>query len=261
MRLQGKVAMITGAASGIGKGIALRFAQEGASLALCDRDGPAVRAVARDVTEKGTNAVGYRCDVRRSAQVEQTVAEIIKRWGRLDILVNNAAVASNALVTEMTDEDWDRIIRTNLTGAFYCLRAVARRMVAQRYGRIINVTSTGAFRPRMYRGHYCASKAGLNMLTLVAAAELAPFGITVNALAPGLTETGLNSAVLQQPEARNARLKDVPMGRFGLPEDHAAAAVYLASDEASWTTGAAILVDGGILTADPSGTIRVTGRV
>jgi len=161
--------------------------------------------------------------------VDRTVARIVQRWGRLDILVNNAAIASNARVTEMCDAEWDRVVRTNLTGAFYCLGAAACRMVGQRSGRIINITSTGAFRPRMFRGHYCATKAGLPMLTLVAAAELAPFGVTVNAVAPGLMETGMTRHVLQQPEARAARVREIPLGRLGLPEDHAGAVAYLAS--------------------------------
>ncbi|MBI4308097.1 MAG: SDR family oxidoreductase [Chloroflexi bacterium] len=260
MRFQGKVALVTGAASGIGKGIALRLGQEGASVALCDMNGPGVRDAAREARQSGAKAAAYVCDVRKRAQVDRTIDRIVQRWGRLDILVNNAAIATNARLVEMPDDIWDLVLQTNLTGAFYCLRAAARVMVKQRYGRIINVTSTGAFRPRMFRGHYCATKAGLHMLTLVAAAELAPFGVTVNALAPGLTETGMTRHVLQQPEARTARLKEVPLGRLGLPEDHAAAVAYLASDEAAWVTGAAVLADGGILTADPTAMVRVTGK-
>lgn len=241
-RLAGKVAVVIGAARGIGRGIAERLAEEGASLVLGDRD-PALLAA----TAASLGALHARCDVSEKAQVEALAGLALERHGRLDIMVQNAGIFPETLLDAIPVEEWDRVLAVNLRGCFLAVQAALPPMKAQRYGRIVLTSSiTG---PRVVppgHAHYAASKAGINGLIRAAALETAASGITVNGVEPGniLTE-GLTSE--RSPEYVAAMEGSIPMGRLGTPRDVANAVLFLASDEAAYVTGTTIVVDGGQL--------------
>ena len=251
MRFQGKIALVTGAARGVGKVIAQRFAQEGASVVINDIDLKEADGVAQGMTREGFGAIALRADVSKGTEVEAMMDEVIGKYGRIDILVNNAGVfAQSVLIMDLQEEEWDRIMNINLKGVFNCSKAVIRHMIKQGAGRIVNVTSfTGKTGRVVYstvgnptKAHYCASKAGIISLTKSLAFELAPHDITVNAVAPGSIA----------PEGTEEGKKDmitplVPLGRMGTSEDVAAAVLFLASPEASFITGEIMDVNGGTL--------------
>ncbi len=244
MRLQGKVAVITGAASCIGRGSALRFAEEGANLALADTNGDGLEETAQQVRALGRRAVTQVTDVRDRAQVERLVDRAVSELGGLDVMLANAGVGSGAPFLEETDEQYDRIMNTNMRGVYLCGQAAARVMAARGAGgSIINIASTYAEVTAPRSSVYSASKGGVRMLTKGMAVELGPHGIRVNCIGPGWIRTGMNPLT---DEARVARiLEGVPLGRIGTPRDVAGAALFLASDDAAYVTGVIIFVDGG----------------
>lgn len=248
MRLLDKVAAITGAGSGIGAATARAFAREGARLMLADINAEAVAKVAEELKSAGARAEWIELDLGRAGDPEKLADIAVERFGRLDILFNNAGIAVIKPFTETTRAELERILSVNLVGAFFCAQAAARIMEGQRYGRIINVTSIAGQRGSVGRSAYGASKGGLDALMRTMSTELAVHGITVNSIAPGPIATPLAEPLLD-PAQRNAYVYTIPQRRLGRPEEVAAAAVFLASDEASFVTGHTLNVDGGYQTA------------
>jgi NAD(P)-dependent dehydrogenase (short-subunit alcohol dehydrogenase family) len=243
MRLKGEVALITGAARGIGKGIATRFAAEGAQVVLSDIDGDEAARAAADIAEAGGNARAVRLDVTSPDDIAAVIDGVNRDMGRLNILVNNAGVTDRVPFLSMTLEFWERVLRINLTGAMLCSQVAARAMIRAGGGRIINVASISGQRGGSERAAYGASKAGLINLTAVMALELAPHNITVNAIAPGPTDVG--RAVLGNPAQARASLSRMAIKRSALPAEIAVAAVFLAERENTMVTGHVLNVDGG----------------
>ena len=241
-RMKGKVAIVTGSAKGIGKAIAERLWQEGAHVVLADIDPDAARAAAAEFDPDGSRTGVVAADVAQPHAVHAMVDQVVAGCGRIDILVNNAGIMDRMPFLEMTPEFWDRVTGINLRGAFLCGQAVARQMVAQADGgRIVNVASNSGIFGGRGRAAYGASKAGLINLTQTMAIELAEYGINVNAVAPGPTKTGPHIPDEPWPTVK-ARM---PLARFGRPDEIAAVAVFLASDEASFVTGHTYAADGG----------------
>ncbi|HEX6970687.1 MAG TPA: glucose 1-dehydrogenase [Limnochordia bacterium] len=246
LRLDGKVAFITGGSRGLGKEIGLAFAEAGARIAVAGRDGAAAEKAAADIARQtGADALGLVCDVTQPEMVQAALGRILDRFGRIDILVNSAGVNVRKPIQEFTDAEWRRVIDTNLTGPFYCCRAVAEHMIRQQSGRVINLGSMMGQVALPGRVAYCASKGGLHMLTKVLALEWAPHHITVNAICPGPFMTELNEPVLENPEMNRFFLERIPLGRWGQPPEIGALALYLASDAARFVTGATFYIDGG----------------
>lgn len=247
MDLKDKVAIVTGGASGIGRAIAHQFAALGAKVVIADIDLERAKAVVEEITTAGGKALAVETDVSQAAAVEAMVQATLDRFGQIDILVNNAGVGTLSSIVEMIEEEWDWVINVNLKGTFLCTRAVARWMIENGHkGKIINISSINEQVPLAGEAHYCASKGGVMMFTRAAALELAPYGIHVNAIAPGMTETALTEEITQIPELRAAHLKQIPLGRFGQPEDVAKAAAFLASEWSDWVTGHTLYADGGM---------------
>jgi len=248
MRLKDKVALVTGANSGIGQAIATRFAAEGAHVAVNylpggHRDEDAAREAASFPTE-GLAVAG---DVSKREDVERMVAETVQRFGRLDIAVNNAGLEIKKPFLEVTDEEWNRVLSVDLFGVFLVSQAAARQMVKQgQGGKLVNVSSVHEDIPFPGYTAYCAAKGGVRMLMRNTAMELAPHKINVNNIAPGAIATPINQAVLSDPVALKNALQEIPWGRFGKPEEVASVAVFLASDEAEYVTGSTYYVDGGL---------------
>ncbi|MBF6589553.1 MAG: beta-ketoacyl-ACP reductase [Ktedonobacterales bacterium] len=248
-RLDGRVALVTGAARGIGAATARRLAQEGARVALADLDAEGSAALATELGAAGTEALSLTCDVADAAQVQQTVDRTLERFERLDILVNNAGILRDNLLFKMSEDDWDRVLAVHLRGAFLCARAAQRVMVRQTYGRIVSVSSTSALGNRG-QANYSAAKAGLQGLTRTLAIELGPFGITANAVAPGFIDTDMTRATAQRlgvtPEQlQSGAAQSIPLRRIGQPSEVASVIAFLASDDASYVSGQVIYVAGG----------------
>ncbi len=248
MRLKDRVAVVTGAGSGNGRGIALRFAEEGARIVAADLDMESAETTAHLVEDAGGEAIAVCADVGRREQGVAMVKAARERFGGVDILVNNAGVETLVPVLDLEEREWDRVIDTNLKGAFLCAQIAARAMVdARTPGAIVNIASINAKIALAGQAHYTASKGGLIMLTKAMALDLAPHRIRVNAIGPGVIETRMTEASLSDPERRAMLLSKVPLGRVGQPRDVANAALFLASDEASYITGTTLYVDGGWL--------------
>jgi glucose 1-dehydrogenase len=265
-RLEGKVAIITGGDQGIGRAIALRFAAEGADIAFCYRRNRrgAEEVVARitagiagtgrgvpiapAVGAMGRKALALQADVSDTAQAQNFITTVFARFGTADILVNNAGLERRADFWDVTEQDYDVVLNVNLKGVFFTTQAVVRHwMTVKKPGKIINISSVHEELPFPHFASYCASKGGLKMLTRNLAIELAPYGITINNIAPGAIETPINKALLNDPAKLKPLLENIPLRRLGTPEDVAGVATFLASADSDYITGTTVLVDGGLL--------------
>lgn len=245
MRLRDKVAIITGAASGIGRATAILFAQEGAKVVVADVNDEGGKETVSLISKQGGEAVFVHTDVSKFDQSEELIKFAIQEFEGLHILVNNVGTTRDGLIMTMSEEDWNFVLDTNLKSTFNCSRAAVRHMLRRRYGRIINVSSVAGQMGNAGQTNYSASKAGLIGFTKALAREVASRNITVNAVAPGFIDTQLTGAL---PEDIQKGLKDlIPLGRIGEPEDIAKAIVYLASDDAAYITGHVLTVDGGMV--------------
>lgn len=247
MKLKNKSAIITGASKGIGKGIAVRYAQEGASVVLASRSVELLSAAAVEIRESGGTALAVALDVTSPASVEEVVRRTVDEYGKLDIMVNNAGISMARPSEELDPADWERALQTDLSGVFYGCRSAARQMIAQGTGgSIINITSMYGIVAAPMRAAYCAGKAGANMLTQVLAAEWADKNIRVNAIAPGYIRTDLVQALIDKGTLPLGAIeKRTPQGRIGEVSDLLAIAVLLASDDVPFMTGSIVTVDGG----------------
>jgi len=243
--LDGKVAVITGAARGIGKAIAEELSAAGADIALCDLKAEWLGETAEAVQKNGRKAVCYSVDVSDAKGVDSTVSEIIKAMGRIDIMVNNAGITKDTLLIRMKEEDWDQVISVNLKGTFLFTKAVARPMMKQEGGVIVNISSIIGLIGNAGQCNYAASKAGVIALTKSAAKELASRGVRVNAVAPGFIETKMTEALSE--DIRKKMLEVIPMKRFGTPADVARAVLFLTSEGSSYMTGQVLTVSGGMV--------------
>jgi len=249
MSLKGRSAIVTGASSGIGKATALRLGREGVSVLVnyySDSEQANSAAVVAEIQKQGARALAWQADVGDEPGVIAMVEAAVDEFGGLDILVNNAGIEKQCPTLEMPLELWERILRTNLTGAFLCLREAGKVMAKGSGGVIVNMSSVHEFIPWPGYAHYCASKSGLKLLMQTAARELAPKGIRVVNVAPGAIATPINKALLEDPGALQAVVDEIPMGRLGDPEEIAAAVAWLVSDEASYVTGSTFIADGGM---------------
>ena len=247
MRLNGKIALVTGSANGIGRAIASALAREGAHVVI--NDIPSQRERANEISEEikgiGRESMVFLADVSSTQEVNQMAEAVLEKFGRLDILVNNAGFPRVSKVIEMTDEQWDAVINTCLRGTFLCSRAFLRTMIHQRSGKILNLASNMAFAVFPGFAQYSAAKAGIVAFTKVLALEVAEYNVNVNAIAPGFT--GTEGALSRSPQDHIDRMKKQnPFGRIGRPEDHLGAVLLLVSDEGSYITGETILVTGGL---------------
>lgn len=240
--LAGKVAVVTGASRGIGRAIAVALASAGADVAILDLCAPEVAADAVNaVAGFGRKAISYTCNVGESEQVKETVAKVLEDFGRIDILVNNAGITRDGLIMQLTDDNFNDVINTNLRGTFNMIRAVSRPMIRQKGGRICNISSVSGLMGNAGQTNYSASKAGVIGLTKSAALELSKRGITVNAVAPGFVETPMTKDLVNSP-----LLERIPLGRIAQPEEIADMVVFLCSPAAAYITGEVIRVDGGM---------------
>lgn len=245
MSFEGKVIIVTGASRGIGRAIALKFGAEKAKIALnyCSNH-QAAGETAKIITESGGEALLIQADISQRAECEKIVDHVVNKWNSVDVLVNNAGITRDGLLMSMQDSDWEKVITTNLEGTVFLSKAVLPYMMMQKKGRIINISSVSAENGRRGQASYSASKGAVNSFTKVLALEVAQKGITVNAIAPGMIETDMSDLV--RGMASKQILAQIPIGRFGNPEEIAQLAMFLASDQASYITGQIIKIDGGI---------------
>lgn len=253
--LTGRVTIVTGGASGIGRAVAQKLSAMGSVIVIADLDGEGGNQVALEIEASGLKALAVEMDVREPAHSEMLVRKAVAAFGRIDALVHSAGIGVESSFLETTPSVWSSIIDVDLSGTFYCCQAVARHMCENHYGRIVNLASTAGIRGGSGRAAYGAAKGGVITLTKVMAVELAPFGVTVNALAPGAIETEL-VAKMHSDETRTAYRRAIPVNRYGTPEEVASVAAFLVSEESRYVTGQIIGVDGGFLAAG-----IITGRV
>ncbi|QED47502.1 3-oxoacyl-[acyl-carrier-protein] reductase [Cytobacillus dafuensis] len=246
MKLEGKIALVTGASRGIGREIALELARQGADVVV-NYSGSEERAnhVVAEIKEMGRKAIAVQCDVSNSDSVANMVKETIDTFGKLDILVNNAGITKDNLLMRMKEDEWDDVININLKGVFLCTKAVTRQMMKQRSGRIINISSIVGVSGNPGQANYVAAKSGVIGLTKTSAKELSSRGITVNAVAPGFITTDMTDKLNE--EVKEQMLKQIPLARFGEPADIANVVVFLASDDSRYMTGQTLHVDGGMV--------------
>ena len=244
MDLKGKVALVTGAAQGIGKAVALLLARNAADLVISDINLEKAEETAREIQSIGRGAMAIKVDVANLGDVEQMVEAVLERFGHIDILINNAGITRDRLILRMTEEDWDAVLNINLKGTFHCTKMVIRHMSKQRNGKIVNIASVVGEMGNAGQANYSASKAGVIGFTKTIAREFAQRGINVNAIAPGYIETPMTEAL---PEKAKEELKRIiPMERLGRPEDVAEAVLFLVSEASSYITGQVLNVNGGI---------------
>ena len=245
MNFTDKTAVVTGGSRGLGRAVCLELAKGGANVVLCYAgNASAAEETAQACQALGAQVLTVKCDVSDAAQVKELMDAALAKFGRIDILVNNAGITRDGLLMTMKEEDFDAVTATNLKGTFLCMKAVARLMMRQRYGRIVNLSSVVGLRGNAGQVNYAASKAGVIGMTKSLAKELASRGVTVNAVAPGFIDTDMTAAM---PEAaKTATLASIPMGRLGAPEDVARVVAFLASGEAAYVTGQVLAVDGGM---------------
>lgn len=244
MDFKGQVALVTGGARGIGKTIAEDLAKKGVNLAIADVSVESASETAKELAARGVKTQSLRLDVSKSDQVAKAFEDIVREFGRIDIVVNNAGITRDGLVLRMKEEDWDAVININLKGVFLCSKEAVKVMVKQKYGRIINIASVVAFMGNPGQANYSASKAGIVGLTKTVAREYASRGITVNAVAPGFISTAMTDALAEN--VKQEMLKSIPVGKFGSVEDVAHAVSFLASPESGYITGQVIHVNGGM---------------
>ncbi len=249
MQLENKVAVVTGASSGIGKAVALTFAEEGSTVTVDYRSHPdEAKGVVEQITGAGGRALAIQADISEPEDVEELVQKTVEEFGRLDVMVNNAGIENKMPFLETPLEVWNKAIAVNLTGPWLCCQGAARQLVAQGGpGRIINVSSVHEERPMPTNSPYCAAKGGLRMLMRTIAVELAQYGITVNNIAPGAIDTPMDAPLKEHPGQMKELLSEIPLGRMGKPEEVAALAVYLASDASAYVTGNTFFIDGGMM--------------
>lgn len=244
MELKGKIALITGGARGIGRAIAECLAKKGADLVVADISFESASDTARALGAEGVRTLPLKLDVSKSDEVSKAFEDILKEFGRVDIVVNNAGITRDGLLLRMKDEDWDAVININLKGVFLCSKEAVKVMVKQKYGRIINIASVVAFMGNPGQANYSASKAGIIGLTKTIAREYGSRGITVNAVAPGFIETAMTDALAEN--VKQEMLKSIPVGKFGSVDDVANAVAFFASPGSSYITGQVIHVNGGM---------------
>jgi 3-oxoacyl-[acyl-carrier protein] reductase len=242
--LKSKTALVTGAAQGIGKAIALRLAREGAVVAACDMNLPLAEATVQEIRDSGAKAKAFLLNVTDAEAVERVVEEAAKEFGRIDILVNNAGITKDALLLRMEEEAWDAVLSVNLKGTFLLSKACARLMIKQRFGRIVNISSVSGQRGNAGQSNYAASKAGIIGFTKSLSKELGARGVTVNAVAPGFIRTAMTEDLPQ--EIKDSYLKQIPLGRLGTPEDVAGAVAFLCSEDGAYISGEILAVNGGM---------------
>lgn len=247
-RLEGKVSIVTGASRGIGRGIAVRLAQEGAKVVINHRgSAEGAEETARLVREAGGEALVVQADVSRFDEAQRLVQETINAFGQVDVLVNNAGTTRDTLLMMMKEEQWDVVVDTNLKSVFSCCKAVARPMVKRKFGRIVNISSVSGLAGQGGQTNYAASKAGVIAFSKSLAKELGSRNITVNVVAPGFVPTALTEGILAEGDNLQRAVEATPLGRLGTPEDVAGAVVFFASDDASFITGQVLSVDGGLV--------------
>jgi len=249
MKLENKVAIVTGAATGIGQAIAIGMAREGASVVIDYVGGPdAPAATVKQIESAGGKALAVAADVSKPDQVASLIQQTVGKYGKLDILVNNAGIEHKHPITEFPLEQWNQIIAVNLTGPFLCAQAAAKQMISQNIqGRIINISSVHEDLAMPGNAPYCASKGGLRMLMRTMAVEMGPHSITVNNIGPGAVFTPIDADVEANPEMEKALMGEIPLNRWGKPEEVANLAIFLASDDAGYITGSTYFIDGGML--------------
>jgi len=246
VRLHGRVAVVTGASRGLGRAIALGLAREGASIAVCYRAGQQeAQTVVETITALGGQAIAVPVDTTQRDSIEHMVHTVVAHFGKIDILINNAGIMDTTAFLDLSDAQWDAVLDTNLKGYFRTAQACARVMREHGYGRIVNVSSTRQEQANVGNTAYCTAKGGIYMLNRVMAVELAPLGICVNSIAPGTITTDLNRHYLDDEAFRARRIREIPIGRLGESDEVVGAAVFLASEEASFCVGASLMIDGG----------------
>lgn len=247
LSLEGKLALVTGGRRGIGKTIALAFAEAGADVAVCDLvvDDGLLQGVAEEIQRFGRRSLAIQVDTSRKGDVGRMFKEVLREFGTLDILVNNAGTAAHGRLLDLAEHEWDRVIEVNLKGYYLCARAAGRAMVEQNKGAIICTASQYAFKAAQGMGVYCISKAGVVMMVRVLSRELGSYGVRVNAIAPGLVKTDMSRNDWEDPDIRTQREAETPLGRLAETGDLVGAALFLASDASLYVSGHTVIVDGG----------------
>ena len=247
MRLEGKVALITGGARGIGQAIAMAFANEGADIVVADVNLEVAQKTASEIESLGRKALALEVDVTNYEKVEEGINKILDKFGKVDILVNNAGITKDNLILRMSQAEWDAVINVNLKGTFNCIKAVSRPMIKQRSGKIVSIASIIGLMGNAGQANYAASKAGIIALTKTVAKELASRNVNANAVAPGFIQTEMTAKL---PEPVKAKMMEaIPLAKLGTPQDVANVCLFLASEEANYITGQVITVDGGMVMA------------